>query len=218
MRAHGLHPAPGAFRLMLKPMKDQQNLQGGQAFWTADPPDRAMALNTPEGQQVMLDVLLRSLRGMRVQALPVELVSIQLRDANGFIDFIHRHSRPVPGWKFGMALRDAISLVGVAIVARPVARALDDASTLEVTRLCLLEGATPNLASQLLGSCRRSAKGMGYSKLISYTREQESGTCYRAAGWTPVSATAGGSWSCPSRPRDRHEDEEGPKTRWELTL
>ena len=197
---------------------DHEHIHAGQAFWTADYPDEDIVTNDAEGQRIALDFTLRSLRGQRVQNLACDLVPIKLKDANGFIEFLHRHSRPVPGWKFGVALRDAISLVGVAIVARPVSRMLDDGETLEVTRLCLMTGEVPNLASRLLGSCRKSAKALGYSKLISYTREHESGVAWRAAGWTAVATTEGGSWSRSSRPRQSHEDEEGPKTRWEVQI
>lgn len=35
---------------------------------------------------------------------------------------------------------------------------------------------------------------MGIRRLISYTRVDEAGTCYRAAGWVAVEIVKGGAW------------------------
>lgn len=77
-------------------------------------------------------------------------------------------------------------LVGVAIVGRPVARALQDGKTAEVSRVCT--SGEPNACSKLLSACRRVAVALGYSRLITYTLVSELGTSLRAAGWREVAA------------------------------
>ena len=60
-------------------------------------------------------------------------------------------------------------------------------------------------------------KALGYTRLVTYILETESGTSLMASGWHRVCLTAGGSWSCPSRPRE----DKAPtcrKVRWEADL
>lgn len=141
---------------------------------------------------------------------------ITWRHAQEFVSEHHRHHLPPRGHKLSISVRDdAGQLAGVAILGRPVARHLDDGWTVEVTRCCTL-GAT-NACSMLYGTARRIAKEMGYRRIITYTLATESGVSLRAAGWTCVGATDGGSWNRPSRRRtDKHPVT--PKLRWESLL
>lgn len=143
----------------------------------------------------------------------LSVVPMDLSDANSFVRQYHRHHQPVVGHKFSLGVVDGEgTLRGVAIVSRPVSRRLDDGWTLEVTR-CATDGAK-NASSALYGAARRATFALGYRKLVTYTLTTEPGTSLRAAGWKCVGETAGGSWSCPSRPRvDKHPL--GPKLRWE---
>lgn len=76
------------------------------------------------------------------------IVPISLPEANEFVKRHHRHHKPVTGHKFSIAVADEQGQVrGVAIVGRPVARALDDGWTLEVTRCCT--DGCPNACSAL---------------------------------------------------------------------
>lgn len=106
-------------------------------------------------------------------------------DARRFVAEHHSHHRAHVGEVFAIGLYDA-DLLAVVVVGRPVAVSLDDASTLEVTRLCVGPSAPPFAASQLLGRAWRAASAMGCERLVSYTRLDERGTCYRAAGWVPT--------------------------------
>src|SRR5574343_677511 len=65
---------------------------------------------------------------------------ITLLEANEFIKAHHRHHGKVQGHKFSIALNDGQEIIGVAVIGRPVARVLVNGWTLEVTRLCVLEG------------------------------------------------------------------------------
>jgi len=141
------------------------------------------------------------------------IVPLDLGEANELVRRWHRHHRPVVGHKFsvGVATQDG-TVHGAAIVGRPNARHLDTGLTLEVTR-CVTDG-TANAASALYGACRRACFALGFTRLVTYTLASESGVSLKASGWRVLAESAGGSWSCPSRPRvDKHPLE--PKLRWE---
>lgn len=120
-----------------------------------------------------------------------------------FIDDHHRHhSKPV-GSIFQIALEKDGSVLGVAVVGRPVARELDYTTTCEVIRLCT--DGTKNACSRLYAACARIAREMGYKKIITYILVTEPGTSLRATGWNFVRTTDGGSWDTPARSRvDKH--------------
>ncbi|KAB4839555.1 hypothetical protein GMD88_18575 [Pseudoflavonifractor sp. BIOML-A6] len=124
---------------------------------------------------------------------------IELRDANDFVGQLHRHHDPVHRDKLRVAAYDGDKLVGVAQLARPVSRMLDDGQTVEVVRLCT--DGTHNACSFLYGRAARVARELGYSRIITYILDAESGASLRAAGWHKESDTKGGAWDCPSRPR-----------------
>ena len=111
----------------------------------------------------------------------LEAVPLELRQANEFVASKHRHHDPVHRDKFRVgALRDG-RLVGVVQVARPVARMLDDGKTVEVVRLCT--DGSRDVCSFLYSKAARIAKEMGYSKIITYILENETGTSLKASGW-----------------------------------
>ena len=56
---------------------------------------------------------------------------------------------------------------------------------------------------------------MGYSKLITYTLPEESGSSLKGAGFKEIGLNRGGSWNVPSRPRkDKHPISK--KVIWEI--
>jgi len=127
------------------------------------------------------------------------VVPVEFGEACDFIKRHHRHHRPPQGHKFSIAVAVNQTVVGVAVVGRPVARRLDDGWTLEVRRLCT--DGTPNACSKLYGACWRVARELGYRELITYILETEKGTSLRASGWTCLGKAGGYSWNVPSRPR-----------------
>lgn len=80
-------------------------------------------------------------------------------------------------------------LVGVVVVEPPTAPALQAAQCLEISRLCT--DGHPNAASRLLGAAWGAARAMGCRRMVSYTRTDEEGTSYRAAGWVAVAMVQG---------------------------
>lgn len=141
---------------------------------------------------------------------------LTMDEANAFVAEHHRHHKHgVRSCRFCLGLADGGRIRGVVIVANPVARHLDDGWTLEVRRLCT-DGVS-NGCSMLYAAARRAAVALRYRKLITYTLPEEGGASMRAAGFTLVALTKGGTWNTPSRPRiDRHPTH--GKLRWEVTL
>ena len=143
------------------------------------------------------------------------VTSINLDEANAFVEQHHRHHKPVPGAKFCVAVSQDNEVRGVAIVGRPVSRVLDDGWTLEVNRCCT--DGTRNACSMLYATAWKAAKAMGYTSLITYTLESEGGSSLRGAGWRCVGKATtriGQGWNVKSRPRvDTHPLQQ--KLRWE---
>ncbi len=83
--------------------------------------------------------------------MSLTIVPVTFRQACAFIAAFHRHHRPPRGMKFALGVADSNQLVGVATVGRPVARQLDDGTTVEVTRYL-----HPGHAERELYALRRS--------------------------------------------------------------
>jgi hypothetical protein len=129
----------------------------------------------------------------------IVLVPISLDVAKQTVRDWHSHHDPMLGhmWSTGavLLLEPEMPLVGMVTVSRPVAPALQNAgknelggySTLEVTRLCCKgverDPRTKHVASRLLASATTSGESRGVRLMVSYTRVDEDGTCYTAAGW-----------------------------------
>lgn len=50
------------------------------------------------------------------------------------------------------------------------------------------------VASKLLGAAAQASFARGIRLLVSYTRKDEDGTCYKAAGWVAVAEVEGRRW------------------------
>jgi hypothetical protein len=143
----------------------------------------------------------------------LQLVPLDLGEANAFVSRLHRHHKPVVGHKFSLGAAMGGDVVGVAIIGRPVSRHRDDGMTLEVTRLCT--DGTRNACSFLYGAAARAAFALGFLRVGTYTLPEEGGASLRAAGWKLLGERGGGSWSSQSRPRiDKHPTQ--GKLLWEL--
>ena len=131
----------------------------------------------------------------------MKAIPIELKEANEFVEQLHRHHAPVYRDKFRIGcVDDSETLHGVVQCARPVSRYLDDGKTLEVVRLC--SDGTENVCSFLYSKAARIAKEMGYTKIITYILASETGTSLKASGWhLDLDNCGGGEWSSPSRPR-----------------
>lgn len=126
----------------------------------------------------------------------LKAIPLTRKQANEFVEKMHRHHKPSQGDKFRVgAMLDGV-LVGVAQVGHPLARHLCDGKTVEVIRLCT--DGTKNVCTFLYSRCARAAQELGYKKIITYILESESGVSLRAAGWHLENPSCGGgSWGLP---------------------
>lgn len=140
--------------------------------------------------------------------MAIELRPAYRDESRDFLRSHHRHHGVPVGWLWSQAAHDeAGEMVGVAVTGRPVAAALDDGLTAEVTRLCT--NGYPNACSMLYGAARRAAIAKGYRRGITYILASEDGATLRAAGWHELWRVKGRSWDTPSRPRtDKHPTED----------
>lgn len=114
-------------------------------------------------------------------------------------------------------------LVAVATAGRPVAAALQDGFTVEVTRVCTL--GHENACSRLYGALNRAAAALGYRRSYTYTLASEPGASPKAAGYVLDAEIQERDWAKESgRPR-YHENllgeritPDGPKLRWRRDL
>ncbi len=129
-------------------------------------------------------------------------IPIELKEAQTYINQYHRHHQAAHRDKFRIAAsNDGKDIIGVIQVGRPVSRVLNDGHTLEVLRLCTT--GDKNVCSFLYSRAARIAKEMGYSKIITYILEAETGASLKASGWVCEADGVGGSdWNVPSRPRE----------------
>lgn len=131
---------------------------------------------------------------------------ISIKAAKQYVHEHHRHERdgrqrPAVGGLWAHSVVDEHGVIrGVAIVGRPVARMLCDGWTAEVTRVAT--DGTRNACSMLYGAASRTARAMGYRRLLTYTLASESGTSLRAAGWLRDGHTVRAQqWHRRTRPR-----------------
>lgn len=146
----------------------------------------------------------------------LQIASCELRDANAFVEKLHRHHKKCVGHRFSIRVVDQEGITrGVAVVGRPVARGCDPRTTLEVTRLCT--DGTKNACSILYAAAARAGQAMGYQKVQTYILEDEPAVSVKAAGWSFEAMTAGGQWKHTSGPR-RTDQPTCKKQRWAKTL
>lgn len=146
--------------------------------------------------------------------LALTLCPVSFAEACDFVQLHHRHHRPPTGHKFSIGVAADDRLVGVAMVGRPVARHLDDGTTLEVNRTAT--DGTPNANSMLYAAAWRASKALGYTRLVTYTQSGESGASLRASGWSVVAERAARKgWDAPTRPRLDRGTGDVQRTLWE---
>src|SRR5271166_131902 len=122
---------------------------------------------------------------------------IGLRDANSFVAQHHRHHKPSRGHRFSLAAWDDGTLVGVAIMGRPVSRNFDHNEVLEVARLCT--DGSRNACSFLYSAAARVAKEMDYTPIQTSILDSAMGTAIKGSGWKYTEKVEGRVWNCPSR-------------------
>ncbi len=140
---------------------------------------------------------------------------VSLKQANNFVLINHRHNKPSVGDKFRVGLFDGEKLIGIGQAGRPVARMLDDGKTIEIIRVCVLDG-YKNACSMIYARLVKIAKLMGYEKIITYTLTKESGSSLKALGAKQEGIVKAREWSREKRKRDSQEIYRQEKIRWML--
>ena len=123
----------------------------------------------------------------------LSLSPVSLDEARAFVAAIHRHNDPPVGHKVSVGIRDQHDVLrGVGMMGRPVARNADDGRTLEIIRVAT--DGVRNGCSMLYGALVRVAWNLGYTRVLTYTLDDESGASLRASGWTADGISMGGQW------------------------
>lgn len=119
---------------------------------------------------------------VRLEACP-----ITLQEASAYVEAHHRHNAGPKFHKFSLCLRapGEAEPVGVAIASIPKARCQMDGLTLEINRCCA-DPRYADVCSNLYARTIRIGREMGYTRFLTYTLPEESGSSLRAVGfrWT----------------------------------
>lgn len=129
----------------------------------------------------------------------IKIEPISLRLANEFVEKHHRHHKKVQGHKWSIGLYKNNSLIGVAIVGRPISRILDNGLTVEIRRVCTT--GEKNACSRLYSHCAKVAFILGYQRIITYILETENGASLKASNFRFVKICGGGTWNRKNRSR-----------------
>lgn len=155
-------------------------------------------------------------------ALTTELriIPMSFRESKAYVQRYHRHNAAPQGHKFsvGLITPGEHGYIGVAIASIPKARYLNDGFTLEINRVCC-DPAFCNACSKLYGAAIRAGKAMGYTRFVTYSLTEESGSSIKAVGFRldGVVPACEGGWHRNSRYRSSPcRVPIGPKFRWIL--
>lgn len=149
----------------------------------------------------------------------LEAHPITLQEAGAYVEAHHRHNAGPKFHKFSLCLRapGEPEPVGVAIASIPKARRQMDGVTLEINRCCT-DPRYADVCSNLYARAIRIGREMGYTRFLTYTLPEESGSSLRAVGFQLDGTVRGSShgWDSPSRPRTAGRYPSGEKLRWVL--
>lgn len=129
---------------------------------------------------------------MRLKIFPITRSA-----ANELVRKLHRHHKPVVGYRFAIGLMEGERICGAAIIGRPTGRKNPQYAWCEVTR-CVTDG-TKNACSKLYAAAARIAKEMGFIRIQTFILEDEKGISLTAAGWEFDCFSDGGDWNQPSQ-------------------
>ena len=143
-------------------------------------------------------------------------IPIHLKQANEFVESHHRHNKKTWGHKFSIGLECDGRLVGVGIAGRPIARLLDNGTTLEITRVCVAPG-YKNACSKIYARLKKIGKLFGYTSIKTYTLASEPGSSLTAIGAVAEQRVLPHKgWDRPGKPSVYQAVYAEEKRRWEL--
>jgi len=147
---------------------------------------------------------------------------LQLRPVHGewidrWIATHHYLGYSPPGARLRIAVYYDGRCVGGMLFGRPIARNIDQWTTLELTRMYLLDECPRNSESRCLGQAAKMIRQMfpEVKQLIAYSDPSygHQGTIYKAAGWVFDGMTTGGAW-IRSDGAPRRNKATSPKLKW----
>lgn len=148
-------------------------------------------------------------------AVKLNVIPLDLSEANAAVDAWHRHHQPCQGHRFSLGVVDDDGVLhGACIVGRPVARlAGEPRKVLEVTRL--VTDGTYNACSMLYSAAARAGKELGFERIQTYIlADEETGTSIKASGWLCDGIAGGRQWKHTDGKERRTDQPTGKKTRW----
>lgn len=123
-----------------------------------------------------------------------------------------------PGSRLRLAVYFDGVIVGGMLWGRPVARALDQVRTMELTRMYLTDECPKNSESRCIAVATRIIRQRfpEVTTLIAYSdpKAGHDGTIYKAAGWEFAGMTEGRPWAQRPDGRKRKNRAVGSKMRW----
>lgn len=112
--------------------------------------------------------------------MTLSLYHVELKDANAYIERLHRHHKRIQGHRFSLGVKNGDELCGVIVVGRPVG-GQHQSDWVEVTRCCT--DGTYNACSFLYSAAARAAKALGFERIQTYILINEPGTSLKASNW-----------------------------------
>lgn len=137
---------------------------------------------------------------------------------NAFLEQVGHELGDVPGWLMAWSARHEDRIVAVLVLSRPTARAYDDGTAVEVSRMAARPERPHNTCSWLLARARTWAALSGYDRMIAYAGVAGNrGTAYDAAGFDCESVETDSTERWENR-EGRQSYGEYERRRWEEDL
>jgi hypothetical protein len=152
-----------------------------------------------------------------------ELIPLTRDAAMAFVLLHHRHCRRAAAHRGALGLMIDGTLTGVVIIGNTCKETMKrHPLRVEVTRLCVPEGAPRGACSWLYARARRAAAALGFREVTTCTLDEESGASLRGAGWTvvgelPARKGKRAGYGCATRPRETIPTDGRAKRRWMVT-
>lgn len=140
----------------------------------------------------------------------MKIAWISLKAAKAFIKANHRHRPNVQGGIVALGCWVDGVLVGVVVLGR--AARMDAPGTVCITRLCT--DGYRNACSKLYSKAHRLAQALGFTKIKTFTTQDETGASLRAVHAQEAGQTKEEDWSRSGRARAAGDT--SPKKRWIL--
>lgn len=148
----------------------------------------------------------------------VRIIRLTYRDAATLLRARAPGQAPPQAHRFSLGiLTRRRRLIALAMLSRPADPELDDGLTGELTWWAAERH--PRATRILLAATRRTARAMGYRRLINTPGASQPAGVLSAAGWRPLDtaiAPIGADAPDPTSPAPPVADE--PRTRWQITL